>query len=149
MARPLVVITGGEPSLQLLQPDGVKLLGLLDGVQVAIETNGTRDLVQLDLDHITVSPKLMAAQADGPLLAHVRQREGTDLKVVWPVDNEVCEQLIGELGELGRGFDHRFLQPRDDGSEAQNQANLDATVRWASRLGWRVSLQAHKLVGWP
>src|SRR5690348_12870237 len=70
----LVVITGGEPMLQLDEA----LVDALHarGFRIAVETNGTLPAVE-GLDWICVSPK---AGTD------VVQREGDELKLVWPQD---------------------------------------------------------------
>src|SRR4051794_33353616 len=68
----LVVITGGEPMLQL---DEALVEALhTRGFRVAVETNGTLPAVAR-LDWICVSPK---AGTD------VVQRRGNELKLVWP-----------------------------------------------------------------
>ena len=57
--RPTVVITGGEPLLQLRTPSGEWMVHKLQslGVRVHVETNGTveADILE-DLQHVTVSP---------------------------------------------------------------------------------------------
>ena len=125
----LVVITGGEPMLQLDR-------GLVDalhrrGFRIAVESNGT--IAALDgIDWICISPK---AGTD------VVQRRGDELKLVWP-------QPGIDPAELGRwDFDHFLVQPMDC---ADNKASLDAAIRLAmERPRWRLSLQAHKVVGLP
>lgn len=127
--RRLVVITGGEPMLQLDEP----LVGALHahGFRVAVETNGTLPAVD-GLDWICVSPK---AGTD------VVQRRGNELKLVWPQDGIDPAEL-----ETWR-FDHFLVQPMD--CDARQEA-LDAAIRLAmERPKWRLSLQAHKVVGLP
>jgi 7-carboxy-7-deazaguanine synthase (Cx14CxxC type) len=123
----LVVITGGEPMLQL---DEALVEALHQrGFRVAVETNGTLPAVS-GLDWICVSPK---AGTD------VVQRSGNELKLVWPQDGI-------DPAELERWrFDHFLVQPMDC-SEA-NQA-VQAAIRLAmDRPRWRLTLQAHKVVG--
>lgn len=125
----LVVITGGEPMLQL----DSELLDELHrrGFKVAVETNGTLAAVE-GIDWICVSPK---AGTD------VVQRSGNELKLVWPqqgIDPAELEQW---------DFDHFLVQPMDC---ADPKAAIDAAVRLAmDRPRWRLSLQAHKVVGLP
>jgi 7-carboxy-7-deazaguanine synthase (Cx14CxxC type) len=125
----LVVITGGEPMLQLDEA----LVDALHarGFQVAVETNGTLPAVA-GLDWICVSPK---AGTD------VVQREGNELKLVWPQEGV-------DPAELERwNFDHFLVQPMD--CEEREEA-LEAAIRLAmDRPKWRLSLQAHKIVGLP
>jgi 7-carboxy-7-deazaguanine synthase (Cx14CxxC type) len=125
----LVVITGGEPMLQL---DSELVEALHErGFRVAVETNGTLPALE-GIDWICVSPK---AGTD------VVQRSGDELKLVWP-------QAGIDPAELERwDFDHFLVQPMD--CEAREEA-VEAAVRLAmERPKWRLSLQAHKVVGLP
>ena len=125
----LVVITGGEPMLQLDEA----LVDALHrrGFRVAVETNGTLPAVS-GLDWICVSPK---AGTD------VVQRQGNELKLVWPQEGIEPAEL-----ESWR-FDHFLVQPMD--CESREEA-LQAAIKLAmDRPKWRLSLQAHKVVGLP
>jgi 7-carboxy-7-deazaguanine synthase (Cx14CxxC type) len=125
----LVVVTGGEPMLQL----DTALVDALHqrGFRVAAETNGTLAAVA-GLDWLCVSPK---AGTD------VVQRSGDELKLVWPqagIDPAELEQW---------DFRHFLVQPMDCD---ERQAALDAAIGLAmERPRWRLSLQAHKVVGLP
>jgi len=125
----LVVITGGEPMLQLDE----RLVDALHqrGFRVAVETNGTMPAVA-GLDWICVSPKAGTT---------VVQQEGNELKLVWP-------QADIDPAELeGWSFDHFLVQPMDC---AEREAALKAAIALAmERPKWRLSLQAHKVVGLP
>ena len=127
--RRLVVITGGEPMLQLDDA----LLGALHrrGFRVAMETNGTLPALG-GLDWICVSPKAGT---------EVVQRDGDELKLVWPqagIDPAELEDWR---------FDHFLVQPMDC---AQRQQAVDAAIKLAmERPKWRLSLQAHKVIGLP
>jgi len=125
----LVVITGGEPMLQLDE----KLVDALHSrsFRVAVETNGTLPAVA-GLDWICVSPKAGS---------EVVQRKGDELKLVWP-------QAGIDPIELERwAFDHFLVQPMD--CDEREQA-LDAAIKLAmDRPKWRLTLQAHKVVGLP
>ena len=125
----LVVITGGEPMLQL-DPALVEALHER-GFRVAVETNGTLPAVD-GLDWICVSPKAGT---------EVVQRTGDELKLVWP-------QAGLDPAELeGWDFGHFLVQPMDC---AERDAAVDAAIRLAmERPKWRLSLQAHKVVGLP
>jgi 7-carboxy-7-deazaguanine synthase (Cx14CxxC type) len=125
----LIVITGGEPMLQLDEVLVEALHGR--GFRVAVETNGTLPAVP-GLDWICVSPKAGS---------EVVQRRGDELKLVWP-------QTGIDPGELeGWDFDHFLVQPMDC---EQREAALEAAIALAmERPKWRLSLQAHKLIGLP
>ena len=125
----LVVCTGGEPLLQLDEP----LVGALhdEGFEVAIETNGTL-LPPPGVDWVCVSPKA------GAPLALTR---GDELKLVFPqegLDPSSFEPLE---------FTHRFLQPLDSPARA---AHARLAVEYCLRHPrWRLSVQAHKVLGIP
>jgi 7-carboxy-7-deazaguanine synthase (Cx14CxxC type) len=127
--RRLVVITGGEPMLQLDEALIEALHGR--GFRIAVETNGTL-LATPGLDWICVSPKAGT---------EVVQRSGDELKLVWP-------QPGIDLAELeGWDFDHFLVQPMDC---TDTEQAIEAAIRLAmDRPKWRLSLQAHKLVGLP
>ena len=125
----LVVITGGEPMLQL-DAALVDALHARD-FRVAVETNGTLPAAP-GLDWICVSPKSGT---------EVVQRKGNELKLVWPQDGI-------DPAELERWeFDHFLVQPLDC---YEREAALEAAIRLAmERPKWRLSLQAHKAIGLP
>jgi 7-carboxy-7-deazaguanine synthase len=125
--RRLVVITGGEPMLQLDE-------GLIDALharafRVAVETNGTLPATR-GVDWICVSPK---AGTD------VVQRSGNELKLVWPQESIDPAEL--ETWE----FEHFLVQPMD--CDAREEAVQAAVGLAMDRPKWRLSLQAHKVVG--
>jgi 7-carboxy-7-deazaguanine synthase len=123
---PLVVCTGGEPSLQL---DGSLVAGLREaGCRVHVETNGTR-LLPPSVDWITLSPK--------PPATIVRQRYA-EVKVVYPAVDPTAYEGLAPL---------QWVQPLD-GPEAQ--ANQAACVRFVhARPSWRLSMQTHKALSIP
>jgi 7-carboxy-7-deazaguanine synthase len=125
----LVVITGGEPMLQL---DSALVEALhARHFRVAVETNGTLAAVA-GLDWICVSPKAGT---------QVVQRQGDELKLVWP------QEGIEPAGLEQWSFDHFLVQPMD--CDAREQA-LEAAIKLVmDRPRWRLSLQAHKILGLP
>ncbi len=128
-ARRFVVITGGEPLLQL---DGELVAALKSrGFDIAIETNGTLTAPP-GIDWICVSPK-----AGAPLV----QRSGQELKLVYP-------QQDAEPSRFEHlAFAHLFLQPMD-GPDRDRNTQL-AVAYCLANPRWRVSLQTHKLMGIP
>jgi Organic radical activating enzymes len=127
--KPFVVLTGGEPALQIDEP----LIDALNrrGFQVAIETNGTCPLPP-GLDWICVSPKARA-----PLVV----TEGDELKLVFPQPDVEPERFAN------LSFRHHFLQPMD-GPEIAHHTAL-AVAYCLAHPRWRLSLQVHKLLGIP
>jgi 7-carboxy-7-deazaguanine synthase len=127
--QPLVVVTGGEPMLQL---DGELVQELHSaGFEIAAETNGTLPAVA-GLDWICVSPKAGT---------EVVQRSGDELKLVWP------QRGIDPEALLDWDFRHFILQPLDGPGRAESTAAAIDYVMGHPR--WRLGLQAHKLIGLP
>jgi 7-carboxy-7-deazaguanine synthase (Cx14CxxC type) len=124
--RRLVVITGGEPMLQL----DSALIDALHGraFRLAVETNGTLPAVS-GIDWICVSPKAGT---------NVVQRAGDELKLVWPQEGIDPAEL-----ESWR-FDHFLVQPMD--CEGRDQAVQAAITLAMERPKWRLSVQAHKVL---
>lgn len=127
--RPFVVLTGGEPLLQL---DGALIEALHAlGFEIALETNGTRPVPE-GVDWVCVSPK---AGAD------LLQQSGAELKLVFPQPGLSPE----DLEHLA--FEHFFLQPMD-GPHLQEHTR-QAIAYCQTRPHWRLSIQTHKLLGFP
>ena len=127
LAERLVVVTGGEPMLQL---DSALIDALHErGFRVAMETNGTLPAAD-GLDWVCVSPK---AGTD------IVQRHGNELKLVWPqsgVDPAEMESWA---------FDHFLVQPMDC---EDREGALEAAIALAmERPRWRLTLQNHKIAG--
>jgi 7-carboxy-7-deazaguanine synthase (Cx14CxxC type) len=127
--RPLVVVTGGEPMLQLDSELVEALHGA--GFEIAAETNGTLPAAA-GLDWICVSPKAGT---------EVVQRSGDELKLVWP------QEGIDPQALLDWDFRHFLIQPLDGpGREASTSAAIAYVM---AHPRWRLGLQAHKLLGLP
>ncbi|GLR47354.1 7-carboxy-7-deazaguanine synthase [Sphingomonas astaxanthinifaciens] len=123
--RRLVVVTGGEPMLQLDSP----LIDALHarGLRVAVESNGTLAATP-GIDWLCISPKAGT---------EVVQRKGDELKLVWPqagIDPAALEDW---------DFAHFLVQPMD-GPAGSVEAAIALVMR---RPRWRLSLQSHKVVG--
>ncbi|MES2904615.1 MAG: 7-carboxy-7-deazaguanine synthase [Pseudomonadota bacterium] len=127
--RRLVVITGGEPMLQL-DPALIDALHA-EGFRIAVESNGTLP-ASPGIDWLCISPKAGS---------EVVQRSGDELKLVWPqagIDPVALEEWE---------FDYHLIQPMDC---ADRDAALDAAIALVmERPRWRLTLQAHKIVGLP
>jgi 7-carboxy-7-deazaguanine synthase len=122
----LVVLTGGEP---LLQVDEALLAALkARRFEVAVETNGTIEPPP-GIDWLCVSPKAL------PLAVTA----GDELKLVYP-NLRVAPEAVE-----GFAFDHFLLQPLDGPDLAESTA---ATIAYClAHPRWRLSLQTHKQVG--
>jgi len=122
-----IVLTGGEPALQLDE----ELIAALRaaGYRLAIETNGSVELPP-GLDWVTVSPKV-AEHA-------IRQRTADEVKYVRGYGQGIPETVVAA--------EHLLVSPAFDGDELDRR-----TLDWCIRLveenpPWRLSVQQHK--GW-
>jgi 7-carboxy-7-deazaguanine synthase (Cx14CxxC type) len=124
---PFVVLTGGEPLLQL---DAALIDALhVEDFVIAVETNGTL-LAPTGLNWICVSPKGKAP---------VVQRSGDELKLVYP------QAALDPSHFADWEFRHFFLQPMD-GPNLQD--NVRASVDYClANPRWQLSLQTHKIIG--
>ena len=131
---PLVVLTGGEPSL-FIDEAFVAELRIRTCKYIAIETNGTRPLPD-NLDWITLSPKTGFEGGDAePCVL----RQCDELKVVY------LGQDLSQYDGI-KAF-HRFLQPCFSEDENQRQANRKACVEAVmNNPGWRLSLQTQRIL---
>ncbi len=126
-AKRFVVLTGGEP---LLQVDKALLDDLhIRGFSVAVETNGTLE-APAGLDWICVSPKAGT---------ELRIKSGHELKLVYPQPDALPETFVDLQ------FERFSLQPMDGPELANNTARaIDYCLRHPQ---WRLSLQTHKTIG--
>ena len=126
-ARRFVVLTGGEP---LLQVDEALVAALhAAGFEIAIETNGTI-AAPPGVDWICVSPK-----AD----AEVVQTAGQELKLVYP------QPGVDPARFEGWAFERFLLQPMDGPALAEN--TRAAIAYCLAHPRWRLSVQTHKYIG--
>ncbi len=131
----LVVVTGGEPALQLTESLVDKLH--LENRFVSVETNGTLPLPQ-NVDWITLSPKLSFVGEKG----RVALSYADEVKVVYDGIHPIDEQVIGVE------TDSLFIQPCDTGDPKRNKDIIAQCVEYIKlHPQWRLSLQTHKLIG--
>ena len=122
-----VVLTGGEPSLQVDR----QLVDLLHkhGYELAMETNGTHPIVD-GIDWITCSPK-----------GNTQIKRCNELKCIFeettlePDDHEIIAE-------------YKYLQPCDVQDAERNAQIVKRCFDYIlQHPEWRMSLQTHKLVG--
>jgi len=136
----LVIVTGGEPTLQWDQE--LRDATNQKGFRVHMESNGTRKLAAT-VDWLTVSPKPRFHEGRFSLVPELG-RAVDECKVV--VDETIEVRQLDELADRYR-CQHLFLQPCDD---ERGRASLDQSLALLrERPRWRLSLQLHKLVGVP
>lgn len=129
-AERFVVLTGGEPMLQIDDALIDALHGA--GFMIAMESNGTI-AAHPGIDWVCISPKAGSV---------VVQHHGDELKLVWP-------QPGSDVDAMERwAFRHWLVQPMDDGAREPNLANQQAAIDFVlARPRWRLSLQTHKMLG--
>ena len=147
--RKMVVLTGGEPSLQV---DRTLIDALHEaGFYICIETNGTRALPE-GIDWITCSPK---AESLGTRTGHsgLALHKVNEVKVVftgdydpdiWRKQIEAEHWMLQPLRYNGEWLlEHAIDEWEDDRND-----NLEDTVRYIlSHPFWRLSVQLHKIIG--
>ena len=131
-----IVITGGEPTLQLTDTFLEKLNKA--GKFVQIETNGTKELDEKCMSYInwiTCSPKFEFCKN-----ADVKIQRIDELKVVYNGENDMA--LYKKM--KARAF---FLQPCDTGDKEKNKEIIRKTVEYClSHPKWDLSLQIQKII---
>ena len=133
----MVVVTGGEPTLQWDRELADVLRAA--GFRAHMESNGTR-VPAAPVDWLTVSPK---PQFHTGSLALVTLPV-SELKVV--VDDTVDASVLAAY-EMRYPSDHYFAQPC---MTADYAANLERTIALVQqRPRWRLSLQLHKILEIP
>ena len=125
--HPYVICTGGEPLLQL-DKDLIEAFHN-EGVEVAIETNGTIPVPE-GIDWVCVSPKSGST---------VVVEKGDEIKLVYPQEGHQPSDFVH------LNFEHFFLQPMFDEDENEH---VKATIEYClTHPRWSLSLQSHKLLG--
>lgn len=122
-----VVLTGGEPSLQVDR----LLVDLLHshGYELAIETNGTHPIVD-GIDWITCSPK-----------GNTVIKRCNELKCIF-------EETTQVPNDHGISAEYKYLQPCDVQDAERNAQIVKRCFDYIlQHPEWRMSLQTHKLVG--
>lgn len=133
-----VVLTGGEPLLQLDRPLILALKAR--GFQIGVETNGTVKPPD-GIDWLCVSPK------DGSELVVLQAQE---IKYIVPQKQGLFQKdhIVKRLKRFEQmGYQHFFLQAMD--SPAQNQHLQLAIALCKERPLWRLSIQQHKYLHLP
>ena len=171
--RRMVVLTGGEPSLQVDEALTNALHAA--GFYICIETNGTRPL-PAGIDWITCSPKLPYHRLSQNKLTPTPSQQRGEKRNSFPLGQDIEElplalKKVNEVKVVFTGeydpavwrkyleAEHWLLQPlRYNGEwllqsgidewEDDRNDNLDETVRYIlSHPFWRLSVQLHKIVG--
>ena len=127
-----VVMTGGEPLLQLDEP----LIKALHAKQfeIAIETNGTI-AVPKGIDWVCLSPK-----AGADLIV----KQAHEIKLVVPqAGHQPIESVLHRFEAMD--FRHHYIQAMDGSNLSDNMAF--AVELCQKHPLWRLSVQTHKMIG--
>ena len=132
---PLIVLTGGEPSLWI-NDEFVTGLKQMTGKRIAIETNGTHPLPD-GIDWVTLSPKTgLGGNGDVPVVLDCCD----ELKVVY------LGQDLAQYDNITASY--RYLQPCWTDDPEKRKHNLLMTVQAVmDNPQWRLSLQTHRILG--
>lgn len=134
-----VVITGGEPSLQIT----ASLIRKMHerNLFIQMETNGSVMLPEnCSIDWVTCSPKSL------PVII----QKVDEVKVLYPFMDGMESFINGTLPELKRRVGGQLemrLQPLDTGNEEENGRILKDTIDYILKNPeWNLSLQTHKML---
>jgi organic radical activating enzyme len=134
----MVVVTGGEPTLQWDAPLSAAIKDA--GFRIHMESNGTRAPAG-PVDWLTVSPK---PQFHTGSLTLASDLPVSEVKVV--VDDTV-DGVVLDRYAARYACDHYFAQPCMDDRYPEHLARTIALVQ--ARPRWRLSVQLHKILGVP
>ena len=125
--KPFVVLTGGEPALQITE-SFVDLLSAY-GAEIAVETNGSVALAGAKKCWVTVSPKKL------PMSLY----EADEVKLLFPLSS------VKPADAMKIKASRYSLQPIDGPGLEENK--IAAIEYCKHNPAWRVSIQAHKVWG--
>lgn len=133
-----VILTGGEPTLQLTASLAEKLHAA--GCTIHLETNGTRPLPEgCRIDWITCSPKAGGSVVIRPI---------DELKVVFLGSDPATGEPVQDMAQYDcyEAKEYR-LQPCDVHDAERNRQILKDTIAYAlAHPRWNLSLQTHKMI---
>lgn len=126
-----VVLTGGEPTLQL---DETLIESLHSrGYFIAIETNGTHHY-PWNVDWVTFSPKDAYVNNAQPVISYA-----DEIKIVFDGEHDVSDYGVRAC--------HKYLQPCDTGDKVKNAKITERLVDFLlDNPEWSMSLQQQKII---
>lgn len=129
---PMVVLTGGEPTLQVDLDICALLHRYFDFI--AIETNGTTPKIAGLVDWVTLSPK------EDYTIGKCALRHANEVKVVFDGEHDP-EKWLKIRAE------HYYLQPCDTGDAEKNREILESCISYIlDHPQWKLSLQTQKII---
>ena len=138
-----VVLTGGEPALQVVS----ELTEALHeaGFFIQMETNGTLPLPEgVEIDWITCSAKGRATGSKALRIGHIDEIKLLYHGDEWAALNDIEAVRLGGMERGARVF---CLQPLDTGDDGQNELITRQTINYIlNHPVWKLSLQTHKML---
>ena len=141
---PLVIFTGGEPTIQLFKLKEL-IERKLENTLISVETNGSKDcdvlkmLVEHENGHVVCSPKPYRKDIKNPKKGiSLKLKRTNDLKLI------VKESGLDSI-DWNIQYDNLYVQPIDRGNNGVQA--LSNTIRAARMFGARISIQTHKFLG--
>lgn len=126
-----VVLTGGEPTLQVTE-NFIRLLHN-NGYYIAMETNGTRKIPE-GIDWVTVSPKKHFTLNAEPVVDICNE-----VKVIFDAQSTP--------DDCGIEANFYYLQPCDTQNEEKNKEIINKCVEYIkNNPKWQLSLQTQKIL---
>ena len=142
---PMVVLTGGEPTLQVDEA----FVDLLHekGFYVAMESNGLLP-APANLDWLTVSPKGERGKAPLGAAKKAEAKMADEIKIVFDGTSDPESVLENFLQHNTCDAPFLYLQPCDTGDPVRNHVITARCVNYIKQHPqWQLSLQTHKLIG--
>lgn len=130
--KPLIVLTGGEPTLQV---DAVLCDALHEAgyKTIAMETNGTNP-IPVGVDFVTCSPKCDFVNDYETI------KEADEVKIVYDGQHNPSKWLQYIKAR------YYYLQPCDTGNAEKNREIVNACINYIKFYpAWRLSLQTQKI----
>jgi organic radical activating enzyme len=140
---PLIVCTGGEPSLQVDRT----FCDAFKGYELSMETNGINWTEALTrFERVTISPKTLEGWWREP--EKLRLIYAPDVKVIYDDSTPEALRLTFEILNATKDlpFDNRYIQPLEN--QEDKTTNVEVVKLFVMHMTrWKLSLQTHKLLG--
>jgi len=127
----LIVLTGGEPLLQLTSDDLSVLMDAFPNITIALETNGSIDTPIPVGIHLVVSPKVKGK---------LNLKWFHECKVVLPGGWADSKQVLDLFSNIS--FNPNYIAMPEDGGDIKEFWKIATEL--TKKPGWRIGIQAHK-----
>lgn len=145
-----VIVTGGEPTIVIGLRNVLEALKK-EGYWIAVETNGTRNIPELELfDYVAVSPKYFYRQR---YAENTMVRKADEVRIV--AEDELMAGFCRQMRERIVAHDY-FISPLEEKGRIHYRRafNLMLKLNTAPKTGgpapwppWAISIQTHKVLG--